>query len=81
MELCEVWVWNDVLHIKTFEIWETIFKSDLSGAEKFELLKTSGAVASVVAISKSTTVKYNSERLQRKGNMAFSIKLANLFKA
>lgn len=44
MELCKVNVWNDVLHIKTYEIWECIFKADLSAQEKFEILRASDVV-------------------------------------
>lgn len=77
MELCEQNIWNDILHIKTIEIWECILKADLDVREKFEILKESEVVSATLAISKTTTVDYLTHRKQRKGNMAFAIKLAN----
>jgi len=51
MELCEQHVWNNMLHIKTFEIWECIFKSRLTAQKKFDVLKESGAIKSTINIS------------------------------
>lgn len=81
MELCEQHVWNNLLHIKTFEIWDCIFKSGLTAQQKFDILKNSQAVDSTVNISQSSNVKFLTERVTRNGNMAFAVKLANLFKA
>lgn len=81
MELCEQHVWNNLLHIKTFEIWECIFKSGLTAAQKFEVLSNSNAVDSIVCQAETTNVQYLTQRVTRNGNMAFVVKLANLFKA
>jgi hypothetical protein len=58
MELCEMHVWNNALHIKTIEIWETILKSNISAKEKLEILLNSDAIKSTLSISKTTTVEY-----------------------
>lgn len=81
MDLCEQHVWNNLLHIKTFEIWECIFKSTLTAEQKFAVLKNSGAIESALNIASTTSIKYDTGRTSRKGNMAFAVKLSNLFKA
>lgn len=81
MELCEQHVWNNLLHIKTFEIWDCIFKSGLTAQQKFDILKNSQAVDSTVNIGQQSNVRFLTERVTRNGNMAFAVKLANLFKA
>lgn len=81
MELCLKHTWNNLLHIKTFEIWECIFKSRLTAQQKFETIKESKAITWILLISKETQAKFATDRKTRNGNMAFAVKLANLFKA
>lgn len=51
MELCGTYTWNNLLHIKTFEIWECIFKSRLTAQQKFNIIKESSAIKSIILIS------------------------------
>lgn len=51
MELCAKHTWNNLLHIKTFEIWECIFKSRLTAQQKFDIIKESSAIKYIILIS------------------------------
>ena len=62
MELVAMHSWNNLLHIKTMEIWDCILKSSLTPEQKLEAIKKSDAIKVIVDISETANASFTSSR-------------------
>ena len=78
LSLVERHPWNNIVQLKTQQIFEDVLASDCSPADKLAFLKSSNCTNALVRMAGTPVVKFGSGNSIRNGFMGFVIKLANL---
>ena len=77
LKLIEKHTWNNMVQLKCQLIFEDVFSSDISNAEKVSFLKSCGVTSQLIKMSDTSEVQFYSGNKIRNGHMGFVIKLAN----
>ena len=78
--LIEKHPWNNMSQLKAHQVFEDLFKTELSNEEKISFIKVSEVTSMLVRMAQVPEVKFASGNSIRNGFMGFVIKLANLIK-
>lgn len=78
--LVEKHPWNNMSQLKAHQVFDDLFKTELSNDEKVSFLQVSEVTSVLVRMAKVPEVKFASGNRIRNGFMGFVIKLANLIK-